>query len=173
MQRRVSPRLRVVTSTVLGIAVAGAALAQQSSSSQVRQSSPSTSLAQTVGTPAADRSQASGVAIPQHIQNVRRALSGMLVAIDPETGALRAPDAAEVEALTGAATAARFAAPEPIDLPGGGAAILTSPASIDLLSATRQADGTVSFTCTHGLDAASKTFAADHRQPSKEVRNDR
>lgn len=161
MQRRISPHVRVGLSAVLGIAVAGAALAQQSSSSPAREAAP------------AVRTSVSPLVVPQHIQDVRRAMSGMLVAIDPVTGALRAPDAAEVDALTGGAAAARFAAPQPIDLPGGGTVIRTSPASVDLLSATRRADGTMVFTCTHGIDAASTTFAADHSQPAKAVRNDR
>jgi hypothetical protein len=107
------------------------------------------------------------------VRQVRKALTGMLVAIDPATGTLRAPDAEEVDALTGMAAAARFAEPAPIDLPGGASAVLTSPMNVDLLTVTRRADGSMAYTCTHGIDAASKTFAADHRRIEKEARDDR
>lgn len=107
---------------------------------------------------------------PEHVRELRRALAGMLVAIDPATGELRAPTAAEHEALTGsAATQTAFAAPQPIDLPGGGSLVLTSAANVDFLTAVRGEDGTIGFRCRHGLDAAAATFTRDHQSPGEEV----
>jgi hypothetical protein len=163
MKRRATPRVRVAVILMLGATLAVGAAAQQSSPS----ATPSTTA-----TPRTQKA-APPVEIPAHVQQVRKALTGMLVAIDPATGTLRAPDAEEVDALTGMATAARFAEPPPIDLPGGASAVLTSPMNVDLLTVTRRADGSMAYTCTHGIDAASKTFAADHRRIEKEARDDR
>lgn len=160
MKRRVAPRVRVAVSMALGATLAAAAMAQQSPREPV---SPSPVTAATA------RPARPGVEIPAHIKEMRRALSGMLVAIDPKTGALRAPDAAEVDALTGSSTAARFAEPAPIDLPGGASAIRTSPMNVDLLTVTRRADGSMGFTCSHGIDAAAKSFGADHRRLAQEA----
>jgi hypothetical protein len=41
------------------------------------------------------------------------------------------------------------------------------------MTAVSNADGTVTFRCSHGLDAASRTFSAAHGKPSREVRHDR
>ena len=94
----------------------------------------------------------------------------MVVSIDPATGQLRAPTPEEHEALTGSAAArTAVAAPQPVDLPGGGAVVLTDAANIDFLTAVHE-DGRVRFRCTHGFDAASDTFARDHRSPEQKVR---
>jgi len=164
MKRRIAPRVRVAVSVVLGATLAAAAMAQQSSKLPA---SPAPATA------SAARTAAPGVEVPAHIQEMRKALTGMLVAIDPKTGTLRAPDAGEVDALTGMAAAARFAEPAPIDLPGGASAIRTSPMNVDLLTVTRRADGSMAYTCTHGIDAAWKTFADEHRRLQKEARDDR
>jgi hypothetical protein len=165
MKRRVTPRVRVAATLVLGATLAAGAMAQQSS--------PTPPPATPPAAPAPARAATAPVEIPAHIQDMRKALSGMLVAIDPATGTLRAPDAEEVDALTGMAAAARFAEPAPIDLPGGGSAVRTSPMSVDLLTVKRRADGSMAFTCAHGIEAASKTFAEDHRRIEQEARDDR
>lgn len=106
---------------------------------------------------------------PAHLREIRSALSGMVAAIDPASGELRAPTAAEHEALTGSAAArSALASPAPVEVPGGGVMVLTSPANVDFLTAARDDDGRVRFRCTHGLDAASRTFARDHQ--TREVR---
>lgn len=165
MKRRVTPRVRVAVTLVLGATLAAGAMAQQSS--------PTPPAAAPPAAPSPARTTAHPVEVPAHIREMRKALSGMLVAIDPATGTLRAPDAEEVDALTGMAAAARFAEPEPIDLPGGGSAIRTSPMNVDLLTVKKRADGSLTYTCAHGIDAASKTFAADHGRIEKEARDDR
>lgn len=164
MKRRIAPHVRVAVSVVLGATMAAAAMAQQS---------PKATAPPSPATASTARKAAPGVEVPAHILEMRKALTGMLVAIDPKTGTLRAPDADEVDALTGMAAAARFAEPAPIDLPGGGSAIRTSPMNVDLLTVTRRADGSIAFACTHGIDAASKTFADQHRRLHKEARDDR
>ena len=114
------------------------------------------------------------VAMPPHIGEIRRELSGMLVSIDPATGEFRTPTQQEQEALAGSAgAAARFAAPQPVDLPGGGSMLLSSTANIDFTTAVLGADGKMTFRCTHGLDAASPTYSQEHRKLSREVRHDR
>ena len=114
------------------------------------------------------------VAMPPHIGEIRRELSGMLVAIDPVTGEFRTPTQQEQEALAGSAgAAARFAAPQPVDLPGGGSMLLSSTANIDFTTAVLGTDGKMTFRCTHGLDAASPTYTEAHRKLSPEVRHDR
>lgn len=113
-------------------------------------------------------------AIPPHIREIRRELSGMLVSIDPATGEFRTPTPEEQAGLTGSTAAvARFAAPQPVDLPGGGSMLLSSTANIDFTTAVQGADGKLTFRCTHGLDSASATYAEAHRKLSQEVRHDR
>ena len=126
----------------------------------------------------ADRAQvtarAAGAAMPPHIRQIRRELSGMLVSIDPATGEFRMPTEEEQSILAGpGGDAARFAPPQPVELPGGGSALLSSTANIDFTTAVQGADGTLTFRCTHGFDSASPAYAALHRTLSPEVRHDR
>lgn len=146
--------MRVAFAVLLGGAAAVGTFAQttdQVATSAVRPATPTAAAA-----PAP-------VVVPPHIQEVRKALTGMLVAIDPETGTLRAPDADEVATLTGGAAQARFAEPPQIALPNGGAVVYTSAATMDLLTVQRQADGSLRYVCTHGIDANDPTGAARHK----------
>lgn len=112
-------------------------------------------------------------AIPEGVQQIREAMAGTVVAVDPVTGEMRMPTQAEHDALTeGRAAAPRFAAPQIIQVPGGGELLMTSPATIDFLTAVAGPDGRVSMRCTHGFDASSSTFRADHAN-RKERRDDR
>ena len=112
-------------------------------------------------------------AIPEGVGHIRQAIAGTVVTIDPVTGEMRVPTQAEHDALTGGGVGVqRFAAPEILQVPGGGEVLMASPATIDFLTAVVGPDGSVSMRCTHGFDASSTTFRADHAV-GKETRHDR
>lgn len=173
MTRRFRRGIRIAVTITIGGAMAAAAIAQQPQAQQASRTQPPSPATAADTAPASPVTAAPSAVVPPHIEEVRRALAGMIVAIDPATGELRAPDAAEVEALTGTAQAARFAVPRPLDLPGGGAVARTAASSVDLLTVTRGADGTITYTCSHGIDSASATFAAQHERRATGVRDDR
>jgi hypothetical protein len=113
------------------------------------------------------------IAMPPHLKEVRRELSGMLASLDPATGEFRTPSPDELAALESSGPSARFAAPQPVDLPGGGSALLSSAANMDFTTAVQGADGRLTFRCRHGFDTASPAYADQHRKLSPEVRHDR
>src|SRR5918992_1729223 len=100
-------------------------------------------------------------AVPERVEQIRQALAATVVTIDPVTGEMRAPTQAEHDALTGGAGAAqRFAAPQILEVPGGGELLMAAPATMDFLMAVVGPGGNVSMRCTHGFDPSSKTFRA-------------
>ena len=151
--------------TVVWLIAAGGALALIAPATTTRASQGDG--AQKVGAPT------TATAMPAHLREIRRELSGMLVSIDPATGEFRTPTPEELASLGSAGAAARFAAPQPVDLPGGGSTLLTSAANMDFTTAVQGADGTLTFRCRHGFDTASPGYAEQHRKLSSEVRHDR
>src|SRR5690606_3324730 len=139
--RSSSKRLR----GVVWLSVAGGALVLISPATATRASQPPAQQQVAPATAAA--------AIPPHIRQIRQELSGMLVSIDPATGEFRTPTPDEQASLAGSAGAsARSVAPQPVDLPGGGAALLSTAANMDFTTAVQGPDGTLTFRCTHGFD---------------------
>jgi hypothetical protein len=107
---------------------------------------------------------------PPQLRDIQDALSGMVVAIDPATGELRAPTQDEHARLTGSATARRaLLQPQSIEV-GGISGLPANASSIEFLTAVQDSGGRVTFRCVHGLDSSSPTFAADHSRLSQEVR---
>ena len=93
---------------------------------------------------------------PQVLDPSLAALAGMRVAIDPKTGALRAPTAAEIRALDAQSPrrmpgAARSAAAWSIELPDGGVAMALDPELMNF-SVVGLAGGGVAFACVDGRD---------------------
>ena len=111
-------------------------------------------------------------AVPPGVEQIRQAMGGTVVTVDPVTGEMRVPTQAEHDALTGGAARQRFAAPQVVEVPGGGEMLVASPATIDFLTAVIGPDGKVSMRCTHGFDPGGATFRADHAD-DKGARRDR
>ena len=79
----------------------------------------------------------------ERLDQVRRSLMAQ-IAVRDEAEGMRAPDAAEAAALTGAAPDGA----EVVALPGGGAALMTTGAQLSMVVASRSEGGTIRI--THG-----------------------
>jgi hypothetical protein len=115
-------------------------------------------------------------AVPPQLEAIRQMPAGMVVAVDPATGELRAPTEDERDALTSASAATRaFAAPQAVELAGGGQLLLASAAHVDFLTAVLGADGSLTMRCRHGFDAGTPAFDASHAALTRggESRHDR
>lgn len=92
--------------------------------------------------------------------------SGMMVAIDPATGKLRQPTAAESQALTGQVktmmmtkAAAASAASQVTTYPDGTMSAVLPPDLLNVWMVQLNADGTLSEVCIDGAHAASTANA--------------
>lgn len=115
-------------------------------------------------------------AVPPELEAIRQTLAGMVVAVDPVTGELRAPTEDEHDALRSASAAPRaVAAPQAVELAGGGQLLLASAAQVDFLTAVQGADGSLTMRCRHGFDAGSPAFDTSHAALTRrgESRHDR
>lgn len=79
--------------------------------------------------------------------------SNLVVSRDPETGQLRPATAVEREQLLGRHPLVAVA-PEVVTLPDGTVMLKQRPEDANYAVATRNADGTLSYACVHGVDAA-------------------
>jgi hypothetical protein len=84
--------------------------------------------------------------------------SNLIVTKDPVTGALRPATPAEREQLLGKRPLVA-PAPEVVTLPNGAVMLKERPEDANYAVATRNADGTLSFSCVHGADAARAAIA--------------
>jgi hypothetical protein len=92
-------------------------------------------------------------------------VSGRKVFRDPETGLVRPPEPAELDAPVGAAL--RRAPSEVMyALPGGGIARQTPLDELDFAVATRNADGSFSFSCAPGLKESPRKTVERKEQGS-------
>lgn len=85
--------------------------------------------------------------------------ANLVVAKDPVTGKLRPATAAEREQLLGRRPLVS-PTPEIVTLPDGTVMIKLGPADANYVVATQNADGTLSYSCVHGADAARAAVAA-------------
>lgn len=115
----------------------------------------------------ANASQASSGQVPvakppaQVAPGQTAAAGGVVVFIDPETGKMRQPDAAEIGALTGAstksarATIQSTAEPTPIQGPGSTLLVKLGDDSLNYMVVTKTPDGKLAENCVTGDQAAA------------------
>ncbi len=95
---------------------------------------------------------------------------GLVVFIDPVTGQIRQPDAAEIGTLSRPATrkAGETRQAQPFPVPGGGVGMALDP-SFDLsVMVTKTADGKLKTDCVVGQDAAAAVARGEAKAPTKE-----
>lgn len=97
---------------------------------------------------------------------------GMVVVRDPQTGELRAPNAAESAALHSKSTLQRQAPSARVQSigPGGGRKVQLGRSALVYNVVTRDADGKLTEQCVNGEPAAQAALA--HPTPAKEPRHD-
>jgi hypothetical protein len=102
---------------------------------------------------------------------------GMIVAIDPETGAIRQPTAEERRALVeefvrrfGRVPGAPTVQPQQQPLAGGGTMAALDPGLHDFAVARIDADGNLVTDCVHGSEAADAWIAAEPAPVAREER---
>ena len=103
------------------------------------------------------------------------AQSGMTVARDAQTGALRAPTAAESRALTAQGASAGIAAkaaPTMVTHPGGSRQVQLGERGLVYSVVTRGADGKLAEQCVQGEKAAEKAVHAPASAQQKEHHHD-
>ncbi|WP_332877533.1 post-PEP-CTERM-1 domain-containing protein [Massilia sp. S19_KUP03_FR1] len=94
--------------------------------------------------------------------------SGMVVVRDPQTGALRAPTAAESNALLGNSAQQRKGPSQQVETvgPGGSRKVQLGKSALVYSVVTKNRDGTLSEQCVSGEHAAHAAIA--HPTPAKE-----
>ena len=94
---------------------------------------------------------------------------GMIVARDPETGALTVPTLEQRRELLPEEFGAALLADQPLfeeAVPGGGTMIRLDGLLMDYVLATRDANGKLSVTCVHEADAATRLVADGAANPA-------
>lgn len=93
---------------------------------------------------------------------------GRVVFIDPATGKIRQPDAAEIGRLVSPAPArARVRPPLPaLTGPGGAVGVLLDSRFDSLMIATKKPDGTLTMDCVTGDDAAAEALSSGAKAAS-------
>jgi hypothetical protein len=97
---------------------------------------------------------------------------GMVGVRDPQTGELRAPTAAEAQALYGTSTLKRKVPAQHVETvgPGGSRKVQLGRSALVYSVVTRGADGTLSEQCVSGEQSAHT--ALQHPHPAKEPRHE-
>ncbi|HVO50391.1 MAG TPA: hypothetical protein VMV60_05310 [Thermoanaerobaculia bacterium] len=102
--------------------------------------------------------------------NVDPGAASMLVTKDAVTGKLRPATPVEREKLLGRTP---LASPEPqvVSLPSGALMLKERPEDANYAVVTRRADGTLSYSCVHGADAARAAVASAPTAPTAAPKN--
>jgi hypothetical protein len=147
-------------------ATAPGALAGDDATPQAAASEPAAGAPQPAQEPAAAETPEGEAQVP-----------GMIVAIDPETGAIRQPTAEERRALVeefvrrfGRVPGARSVQPQQQPLAGGGTMAALDPGLHDFAVARIDADGNLVTDCVHGSEAADAWIAAEPAPVAREER---
>ncbi len=109
------------------------------------------------------------VVVPASIPAPPSAGGGMIVARDPETGALTVPTLAQRHELMLEEFGAALLSDQPLfeeEMPGGGIMIRLDGLLMDYLLATRDAHGKLNLTCVHEADAAARIVADGAAAPA-------
>lgn len=112
-------------------------------------------------------------AAPAPTAPASRAAGGLVVFVDPVTGKIRQPDAAEIGALTApppGAPAAPPAAEPPLEMrfgPGGAVGIVLDSRYESFLVVTKKPDGKLAMECVAGGRKADEAVAAGAKPPGK------
>jgi hypothetical protein len=93
----------------------------------------------------------------------------MVVTRNPETGELRPATAAEREKLLGRRPLAQDRDLETVTLPDGGVLVKARPEDANYTVATRNADGSLSYSCVH-REEAGRQVASPAPAPKREER---
>ncbi len=111
-------------------------------------------------------------AAPAPAAPASRAAGGFVVFVDPVTGKIRQPDAAEIGALTAPppGAAAPAAVEPPLEMrygPGGAVGVVLDSRFESFVVVTKQPDGTLATSCVTGGRKADETVAAGAKPGSK------
>lgn len=100
--------------------------------------------------------------------------SGMVVVRDPQTGELRAPTAAETNALLGKSAQQRKAPSQHVETvgPGGSRKVQLGKSALVYSVVTKNAAGTLTEQCVSGEHAAHAAQAHPQPAPTKELRHE-
>lgn len=127
-------------------------------------------LPTTAGEPApAPATAPSPVVVPALSPAPFSAGGGMIVARDPETGALTVPTPEQRRELLPEEFGAALRSDQPLfeeAVPGGGIMIRLDGRLMDYVLATRDANGKLSFSCVHEADAAAHIVADGAAAPA-------
>ncbi|HTS00905.1 MAG TPA: hypothetical protein VMN04_00120 [Thermoanaerobaculia bacterium] len=115
--------------------------------------------AATPAAPAKDVKGAKKKTVEKTVPKGAAGASNLIVTKDPVTGELRPATAAEREQLLGRRPLVA-PSPEIVTLPDGTVMLKERPENANYAVATRNADGTLSYSCVHGADAARAAVAA-------------
>ena len=107
--------------------------------------------------------------VPALIPAPSSAGGGMIVARDPETGALTVPTPEQRHELMIEEYGAALLSDQPLyeeEMPGGGIMIRLDGLIMDFVLATRDAHGKLNVTCVHEADAAARLVANGAAAPA-------
>jgi hypothetical protein len=130
-------------------------------------------------TPQAASSVAAGSGAPAAAQPANQAAEapprteGMVVVRDPQTGQLRAPTPAEMQAITSSGPATKATPPQHQLITGadGSRHVKLGESGLVYSVVTRDGKGRLAQHCVHGADAAERALQHSHSSDRKETRD--